>query len=170
MKQMTLFFSLLSMTLIGSAQESLKISWLDKYEWQVLSNQENDQIDMKELVPRNQKSHNWSMLGQMVTMKNAPFISLEEAMELMYDQTLKHSVAAQLTFIEKNEEDAFPWILFKIESPDFKDKKKPESQLWYIRKGKTSLFINFIALKKKQLKEPFIAEWSEVFKASEVLM
>ena len=45
-----------------------------------------------------------------------------------------------------------------------------QSQLWYIRQGKTALYVNFIARKEAQLAEDFVAEWSAVFKASEVVV
>lgn len=42
-------------------------------------------------------------------------------------------------------------------------------QLWYVRQRKTSLLVNFIAKKKKKLKDDFVEEWSTVFKESEVV-
>jgi ABC-type metal ion transport system substrate-binding protein len=45
---------------------------------------------------------------------------------------------------------------------------KPESQLWYVRQGKSALYINIIAMKEKKLEDDFVKEWTEVFKKSEV--
>jgi hypothetical protein len=151
------------------SQESLKIHWLEKYEWKLLSNQEDENMHMIELIPGKEEAENWSMLGQMLSIKGATNIPMEKAKELMFEQTKATAPNAKITFIEKDEDAKFPWILFKIESPNFKGDKNPESQLWYIRQGKTALFVNFIALKKKKLKDDFVEEWSAVFKGSEVV-
>jgi len=158
------FFSLISF-----GQESLKIHWLEKYEWKVLSNQESESMHMIELIPGKEDGQNWTKLGQMLSIKGAKNIPMEEAQKMMFQQTKTTSPKAKLTFLEKDENDPYPWILFKIESPNFTDDKNPESQLWYIKQGETSLFVNFIALKKKKLKDDFVDEWSKVFKESEVV-
>lgn len=152
-----------------NSQESLKIHWLERYEWKLLSNQEDESMHMIELIPGKEKAKNWSLLGQMLSIKGATNIPMDKAKELMFEQTKASAPNAKLTFIEKDDDDEFPWILFKIESPNFKGDKNPESQLWYVRQGKTSLFVNFIAQKKKKLKADFVEEWSAVFKESEVV-
>jgi hypothetical protein len=151
------------------SQESLKIHWLEKYEWKILSNQEDESMHMIELIPGKEEAENWTMLGQMLSIKGATDIPMDKAKELMFEQTKATAPNAKLTFIEKDDDDEFPWILFKIESPNFEGDKNPESQLWYVRQGKTSLFVNFIAQKKKKLKDNFVEEWSVVFKESEVV-
>lgn len=151
------------------SQESLKIVWLEKYEWKLLSNQENDNLHVIEIIPGKEKAENWSMLGQMMSIKGALNVPMDKAKDLMLEQTKSNSPDAKLITIEKDEETEYPWILFKIENPKYKNDKKPESQLWYIRQGKTALFVNFIAVKKDQLEDDFVREWSEVFKSSEVV-
>ena len=151
------------------SQESLKIVWLEKYEWKLLSNQEDGSVHMIEVIPGKESAENWTMLGQMLSIKGALNVQMEDAKNMMFEQTKANSPNAKLTFLEKDEEDEYPWILFKIENPKFKGDKKPESQLWYVRQGKTSLFVNFIAMKKKKLKNNFVEEWAKVFKGSEVV-
>jgi len=109
------------------------------------------------------------MLGQMMSIKGTSNLPIDKAKDLMFEQTKATSPKATLTVIEKNEEVEYPWILFKIENPNFTGDKKPESQLWYIRRGKTSLYVNFIAKKKKKLNDEFVEEWSKVFKESEII-
>jgi len=169
MKKVLLLTFFLSISNLIFSQESLKIVWLEKYEWKILSNQEDGNIHVIELIPGKEKEENWTMLGQMLSIKGALDMPMEAAKNMMFEQTKSNSPNAKLTFLEKDEKDEFPWILFKIENPQFKDDKKPESQLWYVRQGKTSLFVNFIAMKKKKLKKKFVEEWSKVFKESEIL-
>lgn len=151
------------------SQENLKIEWIKKYEWKVLTNQENESMHMVELIPGTEEAENWTLLAQIMSIKGAKGIPMDEAQNLMFEQTKATAPNAKLTFIEKDETDEYPWILFKIESPNFVDDPKPESQLWYIRQGETALFVSFIAQKKKKLKDGFVKEWSKVFKESEIV-
>jgi hypothetical protein len=150
-------------------QESLKIIWLERYEWKLLSNQDDGAMHIVEIVPGKEKGKEWTMLGQMLSIKGAVNIPMETAQNMMLEQSKANSPNAKLTVLEKDEADEFPWILFKIENRDTVSEKKPESQLWYIRQGKTALFVNFIAVKEQELKAGFVTEWSSVFKASEVV-
>jgi len=169
MKNLYLIILLILVTNVLFSQESLKILWLEKYEWKLISNQENDNIHLIEIIPGKENADNWTMLGQMMSMKGTVNVPMDQAKEIFFEQAKVNSPNATLTFLEKNEEDEFPWILFKIENPSFNNAKKPESQLWYIRQGKTSLYINFIAKKDKKLKSKFVEQWSEVFKESEIV-
>lgn len=169
MKKILAISLFLIITNIVFSQESLKIVWLEKYEWKILSNQEDGNIHMLELIPGKENANNWTMLGQMLSIKGAIDVPMEDAKNMMFEQTKVDSPNARLTVIEKNEDDEYPWILFKIEKPKNKGNKKPESQLWYIKQGKTSLYVNFIAMKKKKLKKDFVRDWSKVFKESEIV-
>jgi hypothetical protein len=88
---------------------------------------------------------------------------------LMSDQAKQNAPAAKVTLIEKNEEGKNAWIIFKIESPRFKNDSKPESQLYYIVQGESSLYSNFVALKEKKLSDEFVNKWKEIFKSSELI-
>ena len=76
---------------------------------------------------------------------------------------------AKLTFIEKDDKAEFPWIIFTIECPNFKDDKNPESQLWYIIQGKTSLYTNFRAIKKASIPTELKEKWIEFFKSGKMI-
>ena len=169
MKKLIVLVVLLSITSLAFSQETLKIVWLEKYEWKILSNQEDGNTHLIEIIPGKEEAENWTMLGQMMSLKGTVNVPMDKAKNLMFEQTKSSSPNAEVTVLEKDEKDEFPWILFKIENPNVNGGKKPESQLWYVRQGKTSLYINFIALKKKKLKSDFVEEWSKVFKGSEII-
>jgi hypothetical protein len=169
MKKLLVITLLLAIANLAFSQESLKIVWLEKYEWKILSNQENENIHVIELIPGKEKAESWTMLGQMMSIKGALNVPMDQAKDLMLEQTKANSPNAKLTVLEKNEADEFPWILFKIESPNFNDDPNPESQLWYIRQGKTALYMNFIAMKKSKLSNGFVKTWTKVFKESEMI-
>jgi hypothetical protein len=94
---------------------------------------------------------------------------MDKAMNMMFDQAKQNSPKAKLTFLEKDESVEYPWIIFTIESPSFKDDKRPESQLWYVVQGKTSLFTNFRAVKQSIIPADLKNKWIEFFKTGKVV-
>lgn len=64
------------------------------------------------------------------------------------------------------------WIIhgsFTIESPRFKNDKRPESQLWYIVQGKTSLYTNFRGVKQATIPTDVKDKWTGFFKTGKVV-
>lgn len=149
--------------------ESLSLHWPENENWKIGSNQENDEMTMLELIPSNETFENWTEIGTMMAIKGAKNIPVDKAMNMMFEQSKKNSPKAKLTFIEKDESVKFPWIIFTIESPNFKDDKKPESQLWYIVQGKTSLYTNFRAIKKSTIPTDLKDKWIKFFKTGEIV-
>jgi hypothetical protein len=154
---------------IAQGRENLKIVWPEEYKWKVGSSQENESIHMLELIPGDEKIEKWSIMGTMMSIKGAKNVPMDKAMNLMYDQARQNAPDATVTLIEKNEEDKNPWIIFKIEAPRFKNDKRPESQLYYVIQGQSSLYSNFVALKEKKLSDDFVNKWKEIFKSSELV-
>ena len=169
MKQLMVMLLLLIAARWSYSQESLKIVWLEEYEWKVLTNEENDNLHLLEIIPGQDRPKRWTLLGQMMSIKGALNLSMDEAQKLMFEQSKANYTEVVLTSIEKDEDHEYPWILFKIEMPTMKKTKKAESQLWYVRQGKTALFVNFIAKKDKKLDDAFVKKWSKVFKSSEIV-
>lgn len=149
--------------------ESLMLNWPEGENWKIGSNQENDQVSMLELIHSDETLENWTEFGNMMAIKGARNIPMEKAMNMMYDQAKKNSPKATLTFIEKNESVEFPWIIFTIECPNFKNDKRPESQLWYIIQGKTSLYTNFRAVKQATISTELKEKWIQFFKSGKIV-
>lgn len=149
--------------------ESLKLHWPESENWKVGSNQGNEEMTMLELIPSNETFENWTEIGTMIAIKGAKKIPMDKAMNMMFEQSKKNSPKAKLTFIEKDENVKFPWIIFTIECPNFKDDKKPESQLWYIVQGKTSLYTNFRAVKRSSIPTNLKDKWIKFFKTGEIV-
>lgn len=162
-------FIILSFVSLKAQQkgENLKIVWPEEYKWKVGSNQENEQMHLMELVPGNETVKKWSIMGTMLSIKGATNVPMDAAMNMMFDQAKQAAPKAKLTFIEKDEKSEHPWILFKIEAPSFKNDKTPESQLYYVTQGSSSLYSNFVALKEATLSQDFVDKWIKIFKNSE---
>jgi len=170
MKNFKLFILLIAFNSFSQEKiENLKINWPEEYQWKIGSNQETQQIHFMEIIPGNESVDSWTIIGTMMSIKGATGIPMDKAISLMYEQTKASAPKAQLTVIEKSETGKNHWALFKIESPSFKGDKTPESQLYYIIQGESSLYSNFVAVKEKKLSSEFIEKWSKVFKSSELV-
>ena len=152
-----------------SGRETLALDWPDEENWVLGNRQESSTMEMIELVKQGESLENWTELGTMISIKGAKNVGVENMMNLLYNQTKPNSPSAKLTFIEKGVKDGYPWILFKIECPQFNDDPNPESQLWYIVQGSTSLFTNNRAIKKKCIPKELEEKWGEVFKLSKII-
>lgn len=149
--------------------ESLMLDWPESENWKIGSTQENEEMAMIELIHSDETLEDWTEIGTMMSVKRATNIPMDNAMNMMFEQTKMNSPKAKLTFIEKNEEVEYPWIIFSIESPNFKDDKNPESQLWYIVQGKTALYINFRAVKQSAIPLELKEKWIRFFKTGKVI-
>lgn len=149
--------------------ESLSLHWPENENWKVGSNQENEDMTMLELIPSNETFENWTEIGTMMAIKGAKNVPMDKAMEMKFQDLKKNSPKAKLTFIEKDESVEFPWIIFTIECPKFKNDKNPESQLWYITQGKTSLYINFRAVKQATVPTNLKDKWITFFKTAKIV-
>lgn len=149
--------------------ESLMLDWPETENWKVGSNQENEQMAMLELIHSNETLEKWTEFGSMMSIKGVKNIPMDKAMNMMYDQAKLNSPKAKLTFIEKDESVECPWIIFTIEAPSFKNDTTPESQLWYIVQGKTSLYTNFRAIKQSTVPADLKDKWIKFFKTGKVI-
>ena len=68
--------------------------------------------------------------------------------------------------IEKDSTSKNFWAIFKVENPSFPNDPLPESQLWYVIHGDSTLYANFVAIRKASLSDEFVAKWTKVFKSS----
>lgn len=149
--------------------ESLLLHWPESENWKVGSSQENEQMALLELIPAKETLENWTEMGTMMSIKGAVGIPVENAMNMMFDQAKANAPKAQLTFIEKDETAEFPWIIFTIEAPNFKNDKNPESQLWYVVQGKTALYTNFRAVKQATVPAELKEKWIAFFKTGKIV-
>ena len=150
--------------------ESLMLDWPDSENWKVGDDQENAQQRVIDLLHTNETIDKWTELGNMTSIKGVTGVPMDKAMNLMFDQAKQNSPNAKLTFIEKNENTEFPWIIFTIEAPNFKNDKNPESQLWYIVQGKQALYTNFRAIKQATIPSDLKDKWIKFFKTGKIVM
>lgn len=149
--------------------ESLKIVWPEEYKWKIGSNQEDNRVHMMELIPEKERITKWTIIGTMLSIKGVKNVPMDVAMSTTFEQAKLNAPKAVLTLIERDDKAQNPWILFKIEAPEFKNDKNPESQLYYVIQGDQSLYSNFVAMKVTSLNNEFVEKWGKVFKSSELV-
>jgi len=172
MKKLFLAILLSGFTIISSfAQktESLQIAWPAEYKWKVASNQKTNAALMIELIPGNETLVNWSVMATMMSYKNMRVPDITQVPVKLFATTKKSAPQAKLTVIEKGVKAGHQWILYKIESPSFKNSNKPESQLYYVIQGDRTLYVNFVALKSSTFATVYVFKWTNVFKASQLV-
>jgi hypothetical protein len=153
----------------AQAKENLKISWPGEYKWKVGADQQVKNSRMIELIPGNETLNNWTIIGTMVSMQGVKNVPMNTAVKMTFDKMKANSPKARLVVIERGDAAKNPWILFKIESPYFNNSKTPESQMYYVIQGKTSLYSNFVAVKQDHLGPLFVEKWAKIFKNSSLI-
>jgi tetratricopeptide (TPR) repeat protein len=149
--------------------ESFVLDWPESENWKLGDSQQDDKMSMLELIHTNETLENWTEIGTMISIKGVKNLGMDNAMNLMYEQAEQTAPKAKLSFIEKDETAEYPWIIFMIEASKFTNDKRPESQLWYIVQGKTSLYTNFRAIKKDTIPEELKTKWIAFFKTGKVV-
>jgi hypothetical protein len=145
------------------------LDWPDSENWKIGDNQENAQQHVIDLIHSNETIDKWTELGNMTSIYNVKGVPMDQAMNLMFEQSKTIAPKAKLTFIEKDESAKYPWIIFTIEAPGFNNDKIPESQLWYIVQGDQALYTNFRAVKKAKISGEQRDAWTKFFKTAKIV-
>jgi len=149
--------------------ESLKINWPDEEKWKLGSNQETAEMQVMDIIREGETLQNWTELGNMTAHRGLQGIPMDTMMKILTEGAKTNAPDTKVTFIEKNEQTEYPWIIFKMESPRFNNDDKPESQLWYVIQGKQALYTNFRAVKKDKITDEQREKWVKFFKVSEIV-
>lgn len=164
-----LLLSIIIPAIAQQKMENLKVNWPEEYKWKIGNNQEDKTIHFMELIPEKETLENWSIIGTMMSLKNVQKMPMDKAVELFYNQTKKSAPNAKLTVLDKKEQIENPWVLFKVEVDKYLDDPNPESQVYYVIQGNSSLFVNIVGIKQKIISQEFEEKWGKIFKSSELI-
>lgn len=170
MKQINFLLALFAITISSYGQtkvQTLDIVWPAEYKWKTVSSLDNRKSSLLEMIPEKDNANNWSMFGTMMQLKEVKITSTNKVVETYKESSRKESPRAKLTILEQNDTAVNKFVVFKIETESFPDDIKPESQLYYAVQGESTLFVNFIAVKEKELSEDFTDKWTAIFKAGQ---
>jgi len=149
--------------------ESFELDWPVNENWKVGDDQANEQQRVLDFIHSNETIDKWTELVNMTTIKGVTGITMDTAMNFVFNQAKLNSPEAKLTLIEKDQSAEYPWILFTVEAPGFVNDTTPESQLWYLIQGKQALHTNFIAVKKANVPANLKIKWTKIFKTGQIV-
>lgn len=149
--------------------ESLILQWNESEKWKVAEEVNNKDVQVLRLIHSNETLDNWTEMGTMFSIKGITNSNLDSAMNMMYEEAQVKEPGVRLTFVEKDENTKFPWILFTLESSSVSKDKQGESQLWFIIQGKDALYSNYRAVKSPKLTNELKDKWIRFFKLAKIL-
>lgn len=149
--------------------ESLQINWPESENWKIGVEVDNETTHDVDMIHSNETLEAWTEIVTMTIVKNTSRVPMDEAMKLTLEESKKRFGDVALTFIEKDENTEYPWIIFTVESPSPKSYEATEARVWYIVQGKQALFTNFVAIKQATVSPEMKAKWVKVFKATKVV-
>lgn len=166
-----LYYTVVCLTLEAQKKnEYLKINWPEEYKWKVVLNEEDTVKKSISMIPGYESTEKWTIMAHMLTMKNHNKADkIGKVIEVFTQAALKASPKAICVVLEKMQKAKNAWTIFKIETPEFPNDPMPESQLYYAIQGNSTLYINFVAIKEKNLSKAFVDKWSKIFKRSALL-
>src|SRR3954470_5860761 len=90
-------------------KETLKTSWPEEYNWKIVSNQEDSGLHTIVFTPMDESIENWTILGEMMTMKNFNSSGTAELLNAFTQSALKLSSNTRYRLIEKDESSKNFW-------------------------------------------------------------
>ncbi|GEO11117.1 hypothetical protein SAE01_36130 [Segetibacter aerophilus] len=144
--------------------------WPEEFKWKLALNQEDSFSHTITLIPENESLTKWTVLGQMMAIKNNfKANNIDQVVSTFTQASLQESPKAKYLVLEKDETTKNFWAIFKVETPNYPNDPIPESQLWYAIQGNSTLYVNFVAIKEKTLSKAFVEKWIKVFKSSHLI-
>lgn len=159
------------MKLFGqSVHESLNIPWPKEYNWKIISEEIDSLASTLKMIPGNENIETNTIVGNISIVKNNFHVSdIDQVIDQFRKSALQQSSNAKFKVLEKKENTKNFWTIFKAETSSFPNDPNPESQLWFIIQGDSTLYINFVAVRQSKLNKEFIVKWTQVFKNSQLV-
>jgi hypothetical protein len=145
-------------------EELLEINFPEEYEWNVVTNVENDDIRIIELVPAQENKEDWNLLFTYAYFKNPKKYNVEFLKNFYIEALKEKAPKGRVTILEESKKGERAWVLYKIENPEFLEKKHQGALLYYFLQGDKNTHVFSIEVKEKSFSEEFVKKWSKVFK------
>ena len=144
---------------VAATVERLQLPWPNEEKWRVADHQENGQMDVVDFLRNDEALENWTEIGNITTIKGVSGVPVDTLMAYTYAQAVKTAPKSKLTFLERDLAGKNPWIMFKIESPEFTENPTPESQLWYVTASRGAVYTSFRAVKQASIPADIQSKW-----------
>ena len=145
-------------------EELLEINFPEEYDWKVETNIDNDIVRVIQLVPEQESKEDWSILLSYVYFKNLEKYNVELLKNIAIESYKKDAPKGRVTILGESKKGERAWALYKIENPEFLEKKHQGALLYYTLHGDKNIHTLTVEIKEKSLSEEFVKKWSKVFK------
>jgi hypothetical protein len=162
-------FLLLGVTLAAIGQsrmEHIVIAWPAEYNWKTVRTTHHDNVRVSMIIPGSESAATASIMGSLTTYEGTTFADV--AGILSYYKA-RIDAGTRLTVIGREQKTAYPWIIFKVETPASAKYPVAESGLYYVVQGKLALYENYVAIKADGLSDEFVKKWTGVFMTGKVV-
>lgn len=150
--------------------EGYVLAWPENEGWKMQSSMEDTSFRLIEFLKNNENPDNWSEYGAMLTLRGyEQNATLKEFITSVTEEFRSRAPKVKMRIIAQDAKNQFPWMIAVLEAPMTTNHKKPESQLWHVVKGKSTIYGNFRAVKEKKLSKKNIDAWSAFFKTGKVI-
>jgi tetratricopeptide (TPR) repeat protein len=150
--------------------EGYVLTWPAEEGWKMQSSTEDSTFRLIEFLKENESPGAWTEYGAMLTLRG-----FEAGTTLKdFSASIKSEFAARapkvtMRIISQQEKGPNPWMIIALEAPMTTNHKNPESQLWHLVMGKSTIYGNFRAIKEKKLTKKHISEWTTFFKTGKII-
>ncbi len=148
--------------------ESLGVPWTKQDKWVGISKYNDEKQLIVELVKAGETKEKSTLRWTSSVYKNKTDKPLNEVMNDFYKNLKQGEKLVFLNTLEKEENGEYPWVLYSVESLRFKSETNFRASLWFIKQGKTNLFVNCIELNETSIPDDLKKRWSAAFKDSEI--
>jgi len=145
-------------------EELLEINFPEEYEWNVVTNVENDDVRIIELVPAQENKEDWNLIFTYSYFKDPKKYNVEFLKNFYIESYKEDAPKGRVTILGESKKGERVWMLYKIENPKFIDKKNNGAVLYYTLHGDKNIHTLSVEIKEKSLSEEFVKKWSKVFK------
>jgi hypothetical protein len=160
-----LLFGVSSPSIAQRKQEGLGTNWPPEYKWQVVQQIDNEKLRQITIIPGGESPKTATIMGVIAGYKNVHFSAVDSIIANFQSRV---DTGSSLTVLDRSNDTAMLWTLFKVETPKTEKYPEPESDLYYVVQGDYALYVTYVAIKEPLLTAQFVARWSAIFQNSKL--
>lgn len=150
--------------------EGYVLTWPTEEGWKMQSSMEDSTFRLIEFLKEHENPDNWTEYGAMLTLRGFDAgTTLKDFSTSIKSEFAARAPKATMRIISQQEKGPNPWMIIALEAPMTTNHKKPESQLWHLVMGQSTIYGNFRAIKQKKLTKRHISEWTTFFKTGKII-
>ncbi len=150
--------------------EGYVLTWPAEEGWKIQSSMEDSTFRLIEFLKDQKNPDTWTEYGAMLTLRGFQSgTTLKDFSASIKSEFAARAPKVTMRIISQQEKGPNPWMIVALEAPITTNHKKPESQLWHLVMGKSTIYGNFRAIKEKKLTKKHISEWTTFFKTGKII-